>query len=161
MIRPGPSWAKSTAFLKLSGVLGEAADRDHKDWIVIESFSWGALRSGTTPIYSGATGNGKGYGEIKITKAVDRSSPKLAEFLTNGRRSSEVILEFARPDGKPGHRTYLLKNIAIMSKIAGRPVPRGGTMKGLKPGAPGQWNPGQENLEDIRLSLHSICLLEM
>jgi type VI secretion system secreted protein Hcp len=106
LTRPAPVWAKSNAFMKLPGVVGESTDQDHKDWIIIESFSWGV----------GKTGAARGHGDLTITKMVDSASPKLMEGLTKGSNFSDVTIEIKRTDGQPGYMSYMLKNIKIVSR---------------------------------------------
>jgi type VI secretion system secreted protein Hcp len=106
LTHPAPVGAKSNAFLKLPGVLGESTDQDHKDWIIIESFSWGV----------GKTGAERGHGDLTITKMVDSASPKLMEGFSKGSNFSDVTIEIKRTDGQPGYMTYMLKNVKIVSR---------------------------------------------
>ena len=48
-------------FLKLDGVNGDSADRDHKQEIEISSFSWGMSNSGTA-----SHGGGGGAGKVSV-----------------------------------------------------------------------------------------------
>lgn len=144
LILPCPTWAKSNTFLRLPGVLGTATDQDHKDWIIIESLSWGVSRSGTTPIGSGATGTVRGYGELKITKAIDRASPLLTQHSINGHDYGEVKIETWRPDGKSGYEVFVLENVRIVSRI----IKRAGQPRPIKPGG--------QDLEQVTFSYSAI-----
>ena len=147
-VLPCPTTAATKAFLKLPGVSGSATDRDHQGWIAVESFSWGATRSGTTPIGSGATGAVRGFGEIKITKNVDSASPLLTQHATNGHSYGEVKIETWRPDGKPGYRVFVMKDVRIVSRV----------IKGmsLKPGQPRPIKPGGQDMEEVTLNYAEI-----
>jgi type VI secretion system Hcp family effector len=144
LILPCPTWAKSNAFLKLPGVPGLATDKSHKDWIIVESFSWGAPRSGMKPIGSGATGAVRGPGELKITKNVDSASPLLTQHATDGHSYGEVKIETWRPDGKPGYRVFVLENVRIVSRI----IKRAGQPRPIKPGG--------QDLEEITLNFSDV-----
>ena len=63
-------------YLKLDALVGECQEKDHVDWIVINSFSCSitAANSDNDDFYSGACE----HAPIDITKHIDRSSPKLA-----------------------------------------------------------------------------------
>jgi type VI secretion system secreted protein Hcp len=110
LARPALISAGGKAYAKIQGIPGESTDRDYKDWIIIESFSWGVARASSAAAVPG---------DITITKAVDRSSPKLAECLTKGSNFPEVIISSQRTDGKPGYVIYTLKNVKIVSITAG------------------------------------------
>jgi type VI secretion system Hcp family effector len=84
----------------------QIADEAGKDWIIIESFSWGV----------GETGAARGPGDITITKMVDKASPQLAECVDKGSNFRDVTFEFKRTDGKPGYMSYMLKNLKIVSR---------------------------------------------
>jgi len=109
LARPALIGAGTGAFVKIQGVDGESNDKDHKDWIIIESFSWGVAR----------TSSAAAAGDIIITKAVDRSSPKLAECRAKGSGFPEVIIDTPQTGGKPGYVTYTLKNVKIVSITPG------------------------------------------
>jgi type VI secretion system secreted protein Hcp len=125
LVRPAPLSAKTLAFMKMTGVVGEATDKDHKDWIMIESFSWGVARTSSVP---GGAGARVAMNDLTITKEVDRSSPILAEHCAKGSNFSEVTLETKRVGGEPGYEIYVMKNVKIVSIT---PVP-GGKMERLK-----------------------------
>lgn len=69
------------AFMKLGDIKGEATDRDHKDWIIIESMSWGVSRS--------SPGDGGPPGEklqsFTVSKESDRATPLILEAACRGK----------------------------------------------------------------------------
>ena len=78
-------------FLKIDGIPGESTDSKHKDWIDVESFSFGATQTGT----SGAGGGGAGKVKIQdlmITKYLDKSSSKLFLATATGEHLKKVEL---------------------------------------------------------------------
>lgn len=74
-------------------IKGESQEKDHKDWVYVESISNSVMRS----IQEGATGvqrsNGETtLGDIVCVKTWDSSSPKLAESVANGVFMPEVVI---------------------------------------------------------------------
>jgi len=83
------------AFLKIMGIDGESQDVTHKDWIPLESFSWGVSNSA-----SGAAGGGRGervmFQDFSFTALMGKQSPQLFEWAAAGRRITEAILAVTR-----------------------------------------------------------------
>ena len=97
-------------FLKIEGIDGEAQDADHGSEIDVLAWSWGASQSGTTHV-GGGSGSGKGnFQDISITKWVEKSTPNLLRYCSNGhhiprarltvRKAGEVPLEYVIIDMK-------------------------------------------------------------
>ena len=82
-------------FLKIDGIDGESTDKDHKGEIDVLSWSWGMSQSDTN------TGDGTvvpDFEELKLTKYVDKSTPKLMEALAGGvplRQEAHMIVSNA------------------------------------------------------------------
>lgn len=68
-------------FLKVQGVTGEAADKDHKGEIDVVSWSWGM--DAPVSVIGGAASGVVSVGELNVLKRVDQSSPTLMGFLRN------------------------------------------------------------------------------
>jgi len=66
-------------FLKVDGVVGEAADADHKGEIDVVSWSW--AMDAPVAITTGAPSGMVSVGELNVIKRVDQSSPTLMRFL--------------------------------------------------------------------------------
>ena len=84
------------AFLKIEGVDGEAKEKSHDKWIDVLAFSHnivgdnvGAVRTSGTPQLA----------PLRITKMVDKSSPKLYEKCSKGSVIPTVYLECCRELG--------------------------------------------------------------
>jgi len=118
-------------YLKIGDIKGEATDRDHKDWIIIESVSMDAAQadvrespskastgvardvasgqaSGKREAASGMATGKRQHKPFVVTKSVDKASPKLAEACANGTVMKEVEI------GEGGTR-YKLKDVIITS----------------------------------------------
>ncbi len=81
-------------FLKLDGITGESTDSNHKGWIQLESFSWGASNPTTIGSATGGAGAGKvKFSDISVGKVVDKSSPDLVAFCASGKHIDRALLE--------------------------------------------------------------------
>lgn len=97
------------AFLQIEGVRGESKDDKHKDWIQVESFSWGTNRASSMGTAASGAGAGKvALHEFTITKLVDAASPKLAQFMSTGQHIPKMVLDV-------GGRIYTFEDAAITS----------------------------------------------
>ncbi|MFY9299760.1 MAG: type VI secretion system tube protein Hcp [Candidatus Nitrosotenuis sp.] len=78
-------------YLKLGDIKGESTDSKHKDWIDVESFSFGVSRSGG----SGGGGAGKAsFAAVSLVKTIDKSSPNLFVESASGKHfaTAELVL---------------------------------------------------------------------
>jgi type VI secretion system secreted protein Hcp len=115
LFRPGPA---VDCFAKVEGLSGESTDDKHKDWIDVLSWSWGVSQSGTM-----ATASGTGrlaeradLSEFSIIKTVDRTSPKLALYCSNGNYIEKVTIELCHTeDGQQKFMEYKLEDVIIAS----------------------------------------------
>lgn len=94
------------AYIKFDGIDGEATDADHKDWITIQSLSWGMEQE-----VDAATGGGAGAGKVKfdkltIKKSVDKASPLLMRATALAEPIPTMTLELTRA-GSARQGTYL------------------------------------------------------
>ena len=85
--------AFAAAFMKLGDIKGEATDSSHKDWINIESFSFGVSQPAAR-----ATGATRRRGvavpqDVTIIKQLDRATPLILQGMTQGMAFPEVIIE--------------------------------------------------------------------
>lgn len=79
-------------FLNIDGVDGESADARHRNWIDIDTFSWGVTNPGGKPAFMP-------YG---WTQALDKSTPKVFVAVASGRHFKKVTMETVRTgDGPP------------------------------------------------------------
>ncbi|MFC4722170.1 Hcp family type VI secretion system effector [Geojedonia litorea] len=85
-------FAQSSYYIKIADVKGESTDRAHKDWIVIESFSHG-LEQQTSPTGATRQRASMAFHDLTISKAVDKSTPKLMEFCAKGQVIPELELD--------------------------------------------------------------------
>lgn len=92
-------------FLKLEGVDGESTDDKHKDWIEIDSFSWGLGQIiGEDSIQP--RGGGAGAGKVSVqdfnfVKKIDKASPVLMLSCATGQHMKEGVLIGRKAGEKP------------------------------------------------------------
>ncbi len=111
-----PFCSYSAAYMKFDGVDGESKDEMHRDWIDIESWSWGVSRNSDRA--SGLPTGKRQHRPLNFTKYVDKATPKLFEFCTEGNNAKEVTIELTRTDADGQQVTYLLihlENVRVSS----------------------------------------------
>jgi type VI secretion system secreted protein Hcp len=104
------------AFLKLGDIKGESTDRDHKDEIVIESFSWG-LGNTTTPQ---SAGGGAGAGKVSIqdfhfAMPTSLASPVMMQACGSGKHFPEATLTARKAGEKPVEFLTIKMNDVVIS----------------------------------------------
>lgn len=105
----------SRGFIKFDGIDGEAADKDHKNWCILSSFSQSLSR----PVTDSKTGSATrrvgplAVEDIVCIKEIDKSTPKLQEAVCTGRTFPKVEFELVNATG--AYLKYELKNAIITS----------------------------------------------
>jgi type VI secretion system secreted protein Hcp len=90
-------------FLKLDGIPGDSTDVAHKDWIDVQSWSWGVANSGSTAPTGGAGGAGKAtFQDLTVAAHLGSASPSLFVACATGKHVKEATLSgvTARATGK-------------------------------------------------------------
>jgi len=110
-------------FLKIDGIKGESTDADHKDWLEIESFSWGVHQSASARVSTagGATTARADFGDLTIVKMLDSASPLIALACASGSHIKEVVIELMRAGGnkRVKYMEYKLSECIISSVSMG------------------------------------------
>jgi type VI secretion system secreted protein Hcp len=86
-------------FLQITGIPGESADAKHKDWIDVDSWSWGESQSGGTHSGGGAGAGKVVFNDFHFVTKVSKASPKLFLACASGQHFKEAKL-VARKAGK-------------------------------------------------------------
>ena len=105
------------AYIKFDGIDGEATDKDHKGWTDLAAFSQLITKPGQ------GTGATRRRGDVVLedlhcTKELDKSSPKIAEAVCNGKVFSKVEIHLTASytdSGRVTYYAYELKNVQIVS----------------------------------------------
>ena len=107
-------------FIKIDGVDGESRDSVHAAEIDVLAWSWGMSQSGTTH-----TGSGGGAGKVSVqdlsfTKYVDKASPLLMLFCSNGKHVATATLVVRKAGTSPlEYMTIVMTDILISSVSTG------------------------------------------
>lgn len=95
----GLAQAANDYFLQIDGIKGGSVDKTHKDWIDIESFSWGLTK--TTTSGGGGAGVGKvSFSDLSWAQYVDASTPHWLIAVAKGTNIRKATLDVTRDGGK-------------------------------------------------------------
>ena len=85
-------------FLDIDGLPGESADEDHRNWIEVLSYSWGASSAVASGSRSGA---GKAtVTDLFVSSMLSQASPQLFLAVMNGKHATTAVLEGVRRSGE-------------------------------------------------------------
>ena len=93
---PAATAATFYAWIRLSGIEGEATKRGHERWIQVLGFSWGVAAGQASARGAAARPT---FQQLTIEKYFDRSSPHLAAASAEGKVIAEAELVFYGPAG--------------------------------------------------------------
>jgi len=86
-------------FLYIEGLPGESADDTYTEWINVLSYSWGVSMPSAGVISSGLSRSSEGsiFTDFVVTKELDKASPKLALYCSNGQHITEAVFVICGP----------------------------------------------------------------
>lgn len=116
--------ADAALYIKFDGIDGESTSVDHKDWIIVESMSWGA-----DAVRSAGGGAGKvSFKDFTITHRIDKASPKLFLACATGQHIPKVTLSVTRmvQDKEVEYYRIILTDVLITSMGSESPKPTAG-----------------------------------
>lgn len=107
-------------FLKINGIDGESKDAGHTGQIDILAWSWGLSQSGSFHVGGGGGAGKVNVQDLSVTKYVDKASPNLMLFCSNGTHIDEAIL-YVRKAGKDPleYMVITMKKLMITSVSTG------------------------------------------
>ena len=105
-------------FILIEGVPGESRDSVHAGEIDVLSWSWGMSQSGTTH-----TGGGGGAGKVAVqdlslTKWVDKASPLLMLFCSNGKHVKSATLTVRKAGETPVEYIKITMTELIVTSVS-------------------------------------------
>jgi len=109
-------------FIKLDGIPGDSVDAAHKDWIDVQSWSWGVANAGAL-----ASGGGGGAGkatfqDLAVAAQLGRASPKVFLACATGQHIKEATLSGVTASGKGKGVEFLtirLRDVLVVSHQLG------------------------------------------
>jgi type VI secretion system secreted protein Hcp len=102
-------------FMVISTIKGESTDSQFPKSIQVGSWNWGMTQSGNTHNNTGSGAGKVSVGDLSFAKAVDSTSPTLAQACCNGTVFDSATLSMRKAGGtKPlPYLVITLKNILI------------------------------------------------
>jgi type VI secretion system secreted protein Hcp len=101
---------QNSIFLKLDGIEGESTRKGYEKWIEVIGMDQSTTQSGS---FAGGGGAGKvKFGEFKIVKLSDKSSPILLLVTAQGKHLRQAVLVFIGSDGVSNY-TITLSDVLI------------------------------------------------
>ena len=106
-------------FCKIDGINGESTDDRHKNWIEVLNYSLSiqqpvSITSGT----GGRTAARASFSDLAIVKELDKSSPNLALYCSNGKHIPKIVIEMClATEQKHTFMKYVLED-AIVSSVS-------------------------------------------
>jgi len=97
-------------FIKIKDIDGESTDSQHVGWIEVQSYQFGVTNA-TAPASAvgGGTTQRAEFESIRITKSLDKSSPKLMLFCASGKHVESVNIEFSIVTGETRVKVFEVK----------------------------------------------------
>lgn len=118
-----------SGFIKIDGIDGESTDKNHKDWIKIQSVGQSVNRSIQRCVSGSTTKGSVSCGDISVVKEVDKSTPKLVGSVCKGTKFSEITIDLTTDTGEGERVTYMqwkLENAYVSSyNVSGDASPDG------------------------------------
>lgn len=86
----------NSVFLKIDGLTGESKDAQHQGWIDVNSYSWGAKRTGNTS----GSGSMANYHNLTVHCQVDKATAGALLYASNGNKIKNVELSACKAGGE-------------------------------------------------------------
>lgn len=115
-------------FLKIDGAQGESKDKDHKDEIEIESYSFVSNQIGTSAYGTGSGGGKVTLMDFSFQMRTNKASPPLFLYRSNGKHLNEATLTARKAGGKQEEFLVITLHDIIVSNfqtglLAGTDIP--------------------------------------
>ena len=105
-------------FINIEGVPGESRDSVHKEEIDVLAWSWGLSQSGTTHAGSGAGAGKVSVQDLSFTKYVDKASPLLMLFCSNGKHVTTATLVVRKAGTTPLEYMTIVMTDCLISSVS-------------------------------------------
>ncbi|MBL0419613.1 type VI secretion system tube protein Hcp [Ramlibacter sp. AW1] len=106
-------------FLKIEGIEGESADKDHSKSIDVLAWSWGLSNSGSAHV-GGGSGAGKvNVQDLSFTKYIDKASTALMLHASNGKHVDKATLTVRKAGGdKPVEYLKIIMEQVMVTSLS-------------------------------------------
>jgi type VI secretion system secreted protein Hcp len=107
-------------YLKVDGATGESQDSNHKDWIDIISYQWGATQAGSMASGGGGGAGKVSFNDLTVVTRLDKACPAILKFCSSGKHVSEVKVSLCKAGTTQiEYSTIVLKDVIITSVNTG------------------------------------------
>jgi type VI secretion system secreted protein Hcp len=91
------------AYMEIAGIKGDCTDKDHAEWIEIQSFSHGLSQQigGSRSAGGAATAGRCDHQDFTVIKQMDFATPKLFEKCCDGEHISKIVIDLCRAGANP------------------------------------------------------------
>ncbi|MEN4749016.1 type VI secretion system tube protein Hcp [Pseudomonas sp. Ps21-P2] len=110
------------AFMQVNGIEGESLDADHKGWVELLSYHYDAIQSISQSASSngGASAGGVSLGDFRVTKYIDRATPKLFELCCRGSHIEHVTIRIHRAGAEKFKYLDIVLEEVLISTVSGQ-----------------------------------------
>ncbi|NDR59046.1 Hcp family type VI secretion system effector [Aliiruegeria sabulilitoris] len=106
-------------FLDIEGEIeGESQDHVHADEIDVLAWSWGMSQSGTFHVGGGGGAGKANFQDLSVTKWVDRSSPVLMLYCSNGDHFSKAVLTVRKAGKDPVEYIVITMTDVLITSVS-------------------------------------------
>lgn len=118
-------------FMQVDGVEGESLDDAHKGWIELLSYHYDAVQSVSTTACSsgGATAGGVTLGDLRVSKYIDKATPKLFELCCRGSHIKKVTIRVHRAGTEKFKYLDIVLEEVLISTVSGNGAEHAGLPK--------------------------------
>lgn len=112
-------------YLKIAGITGESQDANHKGWITVDSFTWGASQTGNMSI-GGGGGTGKvQYRNLSVQTSIDKATSAILRYISTGKHIDKLELSICKAGGSQiEYCRITLEDILITDVLFSGATPR-------------------------------------
>ena len=86
-------------FMKVDGADGESANAKHKNWVDIDSFSWGASQPSTMHVGGGGGAGKVTFQDLTVVAPVDKAYPAMLVHCAGGKHITKVQIAACKAGG--------------------------------------------------------------
>lgn len=90
----------SDMYMKIDGIKGESKDSNHKEWIDIKSFTWGAEQPGSMTTGGGGGSGRVNFDDLVVIASIDKSAPTLLQSCASGKHISKLEISVCKAGGE-------------------------------------------------------------
>ncbi|KOC91137.1 Hcp family type VI secretion system effector [Winslowiella iniecta] len=101
-------------YMKIDNIQGESQDANHKGWIKVSSFNWGATQPANINVGGGGGTGRVQYQDLQVHAEVDKATPAIMRYLSNGKHINKVELSACHAsDGQIEYLRITLEEVLI------------------------------------------------